>query len=112
MVRGEVILAPERFAELRRAAGGVAGLSGGVVCVCGQEREAGEWASRAGELAAAGACPCWCGGWAELHVRSPSGDVSWLLRLQNQVLTHKIRRGSTVSRSKWLCVAWGRACRR
>ncbi|XP_013168999.1 PREDICTED: tuberin [Papilio xuthus] len=49
------------------------------------ERETGEWASRAGELAAAGACPCWCGGWAELHVRSPTGDVSWLLRLQNQM---------------------------
>ncbi|XP_068632224.1 tuberin isoform X2 [Battus philenor] len=49
------------------------------------EREACEWGSRAGELAAAGACPCWCGGWAELHVRSPTGDVSWLLRLQNQM---------------------------
>ncbi|CAG5031361.1 unnamed protein product [Parnassius apollo] len=34
---------------------------------------------------AGGSCPCWCGAWAELHVRSPTGDVSWLLRLQNQM---------------------------
>ncbi|XP_063533671.1 uncharacterized protein LOC134743970 [Cydia strobilella] len=40
--------------------------------------------SRAGELAA-GACPCWCADWAEIHVRSPSGDVSWLMRVQNQM---------------------------
>ncbi|XP_063618716.1 tuberin [Cydia splendana] len=40
--------------------------------------------SRAGELAA-GACPCWCADWAEVHVRSPSGDVSWLMRVQNQM---------------------------
>ncbi|XP_063381192.1 tuberin [Cydia fagiglandana] len=40
--------------------------------------------SRAGELAA-GACPCWCADWAEIHVRSPSGDVAWLMRVQNQM---------------------------
>ncbi|XP_050345803.1 tuberin isoform X7 [Nymphalis io] len=45
---------------------------------------AGEW-RRAGALAAARACPCWCARWAELHVRSPTGDVSWLLRMQNRV---------------------------
>ncbi|XP_053607543.1 tuberin isoform X2 [Plodia interpunctella] len=28
-------------------------------------------------------CPCWSAGWAELHVRTPTGDVSWLLRAQN-----------------------------
>ncbi|KAI8435494.1 hypothetical protein MSG28_003791 [Choristoneura fumiferana] len=41
--------------------------------------------SRVGELAAAGACPCWCADWAEVHVRSPSGDVAWLMRVQNQM---------------------------
>ncbi|XP_037872619.1 tuberin isoform X4 [Bombyx mori] len=41
--------------------------------------------SRVGELAGGGACPCWCGGWAEIHVRSPTGDVSWVMRVQNQM---------------------------
>ncbi|XP_060802820.1 tuberin [Amyelois transitella] len=40
--------------------------------------------SRAAALAAAGACPCWSANWAELHVRTPTGDVSWLVRGQNQ----------------------------
>ncbi|XP_077299280.1 TSC complex subunit tuberin isoform X2 [Arctopsyche grandis] len=30
-------------------------------------------------------CACWCGSWAEVHVRGPTGDVSWVIRLQNQV---------------------------
>ncbi|XP_075973057.1 tuberin-like isoform X2 [Anticarsia gemmatalis] len=41
--------------------------------------------SRVGELAAAGACPCWCAHWAEVHVRSPTGDVCWVMRMQNQM---------------------------
>ncbi|CAH2238615.1 jg1421 [Pararge aegeria aegeria] len=48
------------------------------------EHDGAAWA-RVGELAAGGACPCWCARWAELHVRSPTGDVSWLLRMQNHV---------------------------
>lgn len=31
-------------------------------------------------------CFCWCGGWAEIHVRGPTGDVSWVMRIQNQVI--------------------------
>lgn len=30
-------------------------------------------------------CVCWCGSWAEVYVRGPTGDVSWVIRLQNQV---------------------------
>ncbi|PZC72537.1 hypothetical protein B5X24_HaOG211061 [Helicoverpa armigera] len=41
--------------------------------------------SRVGELAAAGLCPCWCANWAEVHVRSPTGDVCWVMRMQNQM---------------------------
>lgn len=41
--------------------------------------------SRVGELAAAGACPCFCANWAEVHVRSPTGDVCWVMRVQNQM---------------------------
>ncbi|KAJ8727807.1 hypothetical protein PYW08_016192 [Mythimna loreyi] len=41
--------------------------------------------SRVGELAAAGMCPCWCANWAEVHVRSPTGDVCWVMRMQNQM---------------------------
>jgi tuberous sclerosis protein 2 len=32
-------------------------------------------------------CSCWCTGWAEIHVRRPSGDVSWMSRIQNASLT-------------------------
>ncbi|CAF4953558.1 unnamed protein product [Pieris macdunnoughi] len=32
-----------------------------------------------------GACGCRCARWAQLHVRSPTGDVAWLLRMQNHV---------------------------
>lgn len=41
--------------------------------------------SRVAELAAAGACPCWCANWAEVHVRSPTGDVCWVMRVQNHM---------------------------
>ena len=30
-----------------------------------------------------GPCSCWCSGWAEIHLRRPSGDVSWMCRVQN-----------------------------
>jgi tuberous sclerosis protein 2 len=32
-------------------------------------------------------CACWCSGWAEVHVRRPSGDVSWMCRIQNPSLS-------------------------
>ncbi|XP_037293673.1 tuberin isoform X2 [Manduca sexta] len=41
--------------------------------------------SRVGEAAALGACPCWCSRWAEVHVRSPTGDVCFVMRVQNQM---------------------------
>ncbi|KAJ8682291.1 hypothetical protein QAD02_018083 [Eretmocerus hayati] len=28
-------------------------------------------------------CACWCQGWAEIHVRRPTGDMSWVMRIQN-----------------------------
>ncbi|KOB78180.1 putative tuberous sclerosis 2 isoform 3 [Operophtera brumata] len=39
---------------------------------------------RGSAAAGSGACACWCAQWAELHVRAPTGDVCWLMRLQNQ----------------------------
>lgn len=30
-------------------------------------------------------CSCWCQGWAEIHVRRPTGDMSWVMRIQNQI---------------------------
>lgn len=42
-------------------------------------------AGRVGALAAVGACPCWCAHWAEVHVRSPTGDVAWAMRMQNNM---------------------------
>ncbi|XP_075230715.1 TSC complex subunit tuberin isoform X2 [Lycorma delicatula] len=32
-------------------------------------------------------CACWCQGWAEIYVRRPTGDMSWVMRLQNQPQT-------------------------
>ncbi|XP_026278513.1 tuberin isoform X1 [Frankliniella occidentalis] len=29
-------------------------------------------------------CCCWCNGWAEIYVRRPTGDMSWVMRIQNQ----------------------------
>ncbi|CAH0564266.1 unnamed protein product [Brassicogethes aeneus] len=29
-------------------------------------------------------CACWCQGWAEIYVRRPTGDMSWVMRIQNQ----------------------------
>lgn len=28
-------------------------------------------------------CACWCQGWAEIYVRRPTGDMSWIMRIQN-----------------------------
>ncbi|KMQ95864.1 tuberin-like isoform x1 protein [Lasius niger] len=28
-------------------------------------------------------CACWCQGWAEIYVRRPTGDMSWITRIQN-----------------------------
>ena len=30
-------------------------------------------------------CSCWCRGWAEIKVRRPTGNVSWLMRIQNKL---------------------------
>ncbi|XP_008551643.1 tuberin [Microplitis demolitor] len=30
-------------------------------------------------------CACWCQGWAEILVRRPTGDMSWIMRVQNSV---------------------------
>ncbi|GBP30758.1 Tuberin [Eumeta japonica] len=50
----------------------------------GEDRdESARW-SRVPQLLGGG-CPCWCSNWAEVHVRSPTGDVSWVMRMQNQM---------------------------
>ncbi|CAH1116150.1 unnamed protein product [Phaedon cochleariae] len=36
-------------------------------------------------------CACWCSGWAEIYVRRPTGDMSWVMRIQNQIsFTHSM----------------------
>lgn len=30
-------------------------------------------------------CACWCQGWAEIYVRRPTGDMSWIMRIQNSI---------------------------
>ncbi|XP_069978306.1 tuberin isoform X7 [Penaeus vannamei] len=29
-------------------------------------------------------CACWCQGWAEIYIRQPTGNMSWMMRVQNQ----------------------------
>lgn len=29
-------------------------------------------------------CACWCMGWAEIHIRQPTGNMSWMMRIQNE----------------------------
>ncbi|XP_002740570.2 tuberin-like [Saccoglossus kowalevskii] len=29
-------------------------------------------------------CSCWCQGWAEVHIRCPTGNTSWMMKIQNQ----------------------------
>lgn len=31
-------------------------------------------------------CSCWCRGWAEIKIRRPTGNISWLMRLQNRLV--------------------------
>ena len=31
-------------------------------------------------------CSCWCRGWAEIKVRRLTGNISWLMRLQNRLV--------------------------
>lgn len=30
-------------------------------------------------------CACWCQGWAEVYIRRPTGDMSWVMRIQNDI---------------------------
>jgi len=30
-------------------------------------------------------CSCWCQGWAEILIRCPTGNTSWMMRIQNQI---------------------------
>ncbi|XP_071526616.1 tuberin-like isoform X3 [Panulirus ornatus] len=30
-------------------------------------------------------CACWCQRWAEIYVRQPTGNVSWIMRIQNEL---------------------------
>lgn len=32
-------------------------------------------------------CICSCTGWAEFYIRRPTGDMSWIMRIQNQMLS-------------------------
>ncbi|KAG8194110.1 hypothetical protein JTE90_003050 [Oedothorax gibbosus] len=30
-------------------------------------------------------CSCWCTSWAEVHIRRPTGNTSWMMKMNNQV---------------------------
>lgn len=50
-------------------------------------------------------CGCWCCGWAEVLVRRPTGNTSWLLRLQNDLFPRAAT--STVSALFCACISTG-----
>ena len=29
-------------------------------------------------------CNCWCTNWAEIYIRAPSGNLSWMMRIENE----------------------------
>jgi len=29
-------------------------------------------------------CNCWCTNWAEIYIRAPSGNMSWMMRVENE----------------------------
>lgn len=35
-------------------------------------------------------CACWCQGWAEICIRRPTGDISWVMRIQNQISSQNL----------------------
>lgn len=34
-------------------------------------------------------CACWCQSWAEIYIRRPTGDMSWVMRIQNQITSQQ-----------------------
>ncbi|KFM71943.1 Tuberin, partial [Stegodyphus mimosarum] len=30
-------------------------------------------------------CSCWCSSWAEVHIRRPTGNTSWMMKMQNHL---------------------------
>lgn len=79
----------QRFERISREVVSVAGGSGGAAgrasLTTRALQDGEEGPGRVGALAAVGACPCWCAHWAEVHVRSPTGDVAWAMRMQNNM---------------------------
>ena len=29
-------------------------------------------------------CNCWCTQWAEVHIRRPTGNIAWMVRIENE----------------------------
>lgn len=50
------------------------------------------WKSQIEEksVLAADPCPCWCAGWAEVVIRGPSGNIAWVMRIENMPPQHSI----------------------
>ncbi|KAL4240095.1 Tuberous sclerosis 2-like protein [Mactra antiquata] len=36
-------------------------------------------------------CNCWCTNWAEIHIRAPSGNLSWMMRTENETGQHSVQ---------------------
>jgi hypothetical protein len=40
---------------------------------------------------AAKMCNCWCIGWAEVYIRAPSGNFSWMMRIENEASLYGVQ---------------------
>lgn len=46
-------------------------------------------------------CSCWCRGWSEIKVRRPTGNVAWLMRVQNKLDILATAQPSTEAEYDW-----------
>ncbi|XP_045114580.1 tuberin-like isoform X4 [Portunus trituberculatus] len=71
----------EPSSEPRVPSGSVTGAASATASACAAAIAA---AAAAEEERRPRLCACWCMGWAEIHVRQPTGNMSWMMRIQNE----------------------------
>ena len=50
-------------------------------------------------------CSCWCKGWAEILIRRPTGNISWMMRLQNRLQALSVGEPYSPSNADWSLLA-------
>ena len=55
-------------------------------------------------------CSCWCKGWAEILIRRPTGNISWMMRLQNRLQALSVGEPYSPSNADWSLLAPTYSC--